>query len=185
MDAAACPAWAPISSTAASAANLRPRPTSTRAQTAATRPTAKSGYVHPVTRSLKPAPAASSTRTATPPSSARRPGQPYETETQAAITTSPASTNVCRYGLPLGVAKACHSRCVGSHCNDSATPATSPAHAHRSRPGTDRWKASAQASSRVPVPRKSAGVKKLYVAGSSRASTSGQAAGANARSQPG
>ncbi len=205
MVAAACATCAPASSSAAATASPLPwagtgtgprtpaagrarcsaRRASTTAPTVAATPATASGYVQEVIRGLVTAPRATTATRPAPPSSARRSGQPYESDTQAAITRTPASTNVCRYGLPFGVAKTCHTRCVGPHCNDTATTAASSVHARRSRLGAARFRSSVAASSSAPVPRKTAGVKKLYVAGSARANTSVQPAGSNSRFQPG
>ncbi len=129
---------------------------------------------------------AAAASTAAPPASARGPGSPaVASPVHAAITATPASTNVCRYGLPFGVANTCQARCVGVHWKESRTAAVSPAHPRRVAGGTARWNGRAATSSSVPVPTKSAGEEKEYVAGRTRANTSGQDTGANCRVHPG
>lgn len=153
-----CPTVHPMSSAAAPATYTRrvtPRPirftrparlSSTSAPTTITSPAPAPSQTHRPANGL-PSPATpTSSRHPTPPASARRPGTPWPTDSHAAITSTPLSTKVCRYGLPFGSAKACHARWVGPHCMDTSTATASTPHPTRTRTATARWNGSAKAS---------------------------------------
>lgn len=182
--AAACPTRTAASSAAAGNARRRWR-SAHQAAAASASPPQKSTYPQVVTSVLPLAHRAAAASRPAPAASARGPGSPADSPAQAAITAIPASTKVCRYGLPFGVANRCQARWVGAHWRESTTAAVSPAHASRVRTGTARWKGSAATSSSVPVPTKTAGEEKEYVAGNSRAKRSAQDTGRNSLTQPG